>query len=108
MNRFRIKGDLIIRNFYEDFFLALRLSRMSASEITTGEVQIFFQVEGLAKSRPANRLSDGSLRYLCSDYTPFFFTPIPQSVDLYRVTCRSVCTPTSSRKFGETFTIVKA
>ena len=60
LNRPPVKREILerLRTFYQSVVDV-------ATDITTGEVQIFFHEEGLEHSVPATRLSDGSLRYLC-------------------------------------------
>ena len=60
LNRPPVKREILerLRTFYQSVLDV-------TTDITTGEVQIFFHEEGLEHSVPATRLSDGSLRYLC-------------------------------------------
>ncbi len=60
LNRPPVKREILerLRTFYQSVLDV-------TTDITTGEVQIFFHEEGLQHSVPATRLSDGSLRYLC-------------------------------------------
>lgn len=60
LNRPPLKRQILehLRTFYQSIGDV-------TTDITTGEVQIFFHEEGLQHSVPATRLSDGSLRYLC-------------------------------------------
>ena len=60
LNRPPVKREILerLRTFYQSVLDV-------TTDITTGEVQVFFHEEGLEHSVPATRLSDGSLRYLC-------------------------------------------